>query len=108
MDLLDLTNPAILAPAVAAVTAWVGERLNLKGNALVACAFIVSGVLYGAGLASETWPEVLNHVRNVILGATISGGVVDLYRKASKPSVRIEEGPTEVNVNSGLPGSERE
>lgn len=75
-----IQNPAALAALVAAVTAWVKARVNLKGNMVVIASFVISGGIVALGLLSQAYPEFINTIIVVIIGAVGAGGTVDALK----------------------------
>lgn len=75
-----LENPAQLAAVVAAITAWLKARLNLNGNRTVLVSFLVSAVLVLGALLSRLYPDLVNTLIVLIIGAVGAGGTVDLVK----------------------------
>ena len=81
IDLYDLIqNQAQFAATVALITSWLKARLSLNGNRTVLISFAVSGLIVLLALLSRAYPEIVNTLLVVVLGAVSAGGGVDLLK----------------------------
>lgn len=85
MEIFDLstllTNPVALATVTGTVVAFLRANV-LKGSGIstVLLAFIVSGALVALGIASQHFPQVVEILTLIIMGAVTAGGGVDVGR----------------------------
>ena len=85
IDLYDLIqNQAQFAATVALITSWLKARLSLNGNRTVLISFLVSGLIVLLALLSRAYPEIVNTLLVIVLGAVSAGGGVDLLKGVLK------------------------
>ena len=85
IDLYDLIqNQAQFAATVALITSWLKARLSLNGNRTVLISFAVSGLIVLLALLGRAYPEIVNTLLVVVLGAVSAGGGVDLLKGVLK------------------------
>ena len=80
-NLVDmLSNPAALAATVAGITAWLKARLGFTGNTTVLVSFVVSAVLIALGLISNSYPQLVDTLILLVVGAVGAGGGMDILK----------------------------
>ena len=75
-----LSNPAALAATVAGITAWLKARIGSKENTTVLISFVVSTILIIAALLSNIYPEIIQIIVLIIIGAVGAGGSIDILK----------------------------
>ena len=69
---------------MALITSWLKARLSLNGNRTVLISFLVSGLIVLLALLSRAYPEIVNTLLVIVLGAVSAGGGVDLLKGVLK------------------------